>query len=149
MEDLLKKNRLKTASLTMPTYQLPSIEDMVDMKEMERLVDEMNQERTEKEAKEEAYKEEHLRLLKNIEQNTKGLDNIVSLLANITKQQDEVLEILKECLAISASAGKQEAESKYRHVMNKVNTVVEDFGTMQTLQGFANTVYQLFINTLG
>ncbi|RFB11477.1 hypothetical protein DZB84_20655 [Bacillus sp. HNG] len=99
--------------------------------------------------KKEAYEQDVLRTLKNIEANTKGLDNVVSLLMNLKDQQDEVLDLLKEILAISTSPNLEAAESKYRQIMNKVNAGIEDFNTMQTLMGFANTIYQMYKGTLG
>jgi predicted metalloendopeptidase len=151
MGDLLKNGGFKISDLNMkmPKLEHPSIESMVNLDAINRAMDETYRAEAEKEAKEEAYKEEHLRILKNIEENTKGLDNIVALLTSMTKQQEEVLELLKESLAISTSTDTQEAESKYRQVMGRITTVVEDVGTMQTLYGFANTIYKLYTNTVG
>lgn len=84
---------------------------------------------------------ESVELLRSINENTKGLDSVVDLLKNMNSQQEEVLELLKEVLAISASETKEVAEGKYRTVMKKITTSVEDINTMQTLLGFAKTIY--------
>lgn len=144
--DFLKNQNLKV------NFKLPEIDlthTRLNLAAIDEMVEEMNRDREEKEAKEEAYKTEQLRLLRDIAENTKGLDTVVSLLAHLSNQQDEVLNLLKECLAIGTATSKQEAESKYRQVMGKITTVVEDVSTIQTLCGFANTVYTMSTNLLG
>ncbi|MFJ8268518.1 hypothetical protein [Peribacillus asahii] len=92
---------------------------------------------------------ESVALLRSINENTKGLDSVVDLLKNMSAQQEEVLELLKEVLAISASETEEVAEGKYRSVMKKITSTVEDVNTMQTLLGFAKTIYTMATTAAG
>lgn len=93
------------------------------------------------------YEQETLQTLRNIESNTTGLNEITTLLSSNLGKQDELLELLKESLSISASNSREEAEGKWRKLMKKTNELTDDVDTIQKVQGFANTVYHLFINS--
>lgn len=130
--DDLKGIKLNLHNMTKPLVHYPKPNP-----ELERLlggVREKNEAREQREI-------ESVELLRSINENTKGLDSVVELLKNMNGQQEEVLELLKEVLAISASETKEVAEGKYRTVMKKITTSVEDINTMQTLLGFAKTIY--------
>ena len=99
----------------------------------------------EKHRKDEAYKKEVLETLKSIEANTVGLSEIVPLLSGSLEKQDEILEYLRGALAISASESPEEAEGKLRKMMAKATTLTTDIETIQKLNGFAKTVYDLYI----
>jgi ABC-type bacteriocin/lantibiotic exporter with double-glycine peptidase domain len=94
----------------------------------------------------EAYKRAVLQTLKNIESNTVGLKEVIPLLSKSMDNQEELLNYLKEGLSISASQTKEEAESKWRSLMNKATKLNSDVETIQKLQGFANTILSLFLN---
>lgn len=66
------------------------------------------------------YQNESLELLRSINENTKGLDVVVELLKTNNKQQEEVLSLITEILAISTGGREEVVESKYRSVMNKI-----------------------------
>jgi hypothetical protein len=130
--DDLKGIKLNLHNMTKPLVHYPKPNP-----ELERLlggVREKNEAREQREI-------ESVELLRSINENTKGLDSVVELLKNMNSQQEEVLELLKEVLAISTSETKEVAEGKYRTVMKKITTSVEDINTMQTLLGFAKTIY--------
>ncbi|AKS37404.1 hypothetical protein NP92_02790 [Anoxybacillus gonensis] len=99
-----------------------------------------------KQEKEEEYKKDLLQTLKNIEANTVGLSEIVPLLSKSNESQEKIAELLKESLDIAASKSKEEAENKWRAIMNKANQLTTDVETIQKIHGFANTILSLFQN---
>lgn len=92
------------------------------------------------------YRQEFLQTLKNIETNTAGLQDITLLLSKSLGNQEEILAYLTEALAISTSTTTEEAESKWRQLMNKASNLTADVETIQKLNGFANTIYKLFMD---
>src|SRR5690625_5112327 len=80
--------------------------------QIEHLADMSNLEIAEKTKRD----EEMLQTLKNIEANAVGLKEITILLNSNLEKQDEVLELLKDSLSISASKSKEEAESRWRKI---------------------------------
>jgi Zn-dependent M32 family carboxypeptidase len=89
------------------------------------------------------YDQEVLKTLKNIERNTAGLNDVIPLLVRSVENQETIAELLKESIDIAASKTKEEAESKWRKVMDKANQLTADFETIKAIQGFANTVMEL------
>jgi hypothetical protein len=114
--------------------------------ELEQQVKEMNELKEIELRKKEAYDQEVLQTLKNIESNTVGLNEVIPLLSKSLGNQEEILNYLKEALSISASKTKEEAEGKWRTVMNKATQITTDVETIQKLHGFANTILKLFID---
>lgn len=104
---------------------------------------------TERRVKEEEHKAEMLKTLKNIEANTVGLNEIIPLLSGNLEKQEEVLDYLKEALAISASRDPKEAEGKYREMMSKASQLKTDIETVNKLSGFARTIYDLYLKMYG
>jgi Zn-dependent M32 family carboxypeptidase len=89
------------------------------------------------------YDQEVLKTLKNIERNTAGLNDVIPLLVRSVENQETIAELLKESIDIAASKTKEEAESKWRKVMDKANQLTADFETIKAIQGFATTVMEL------
>lgn len=91
------------------------------------------------------YKDDILQTLKGIEANTVGINEIVPLISNSIGKQDELLEFLKEALAISASETKEEAEHKWRKLLNKASQLTTDVETIQKLTGFTSTILRVYM----
>jgi DNA repair exonuclease SbcCD ATPase subunit len=139
--------------------QLPKIEPLpilqpVDSGVYERMqaqidqqVKELNESQEAMRRKKEAYDQEVLQTLKNIENNTIGLNEVIPLLSKSVGNQEEILNYLKDSLSISASETKEEAESKWRAVMKQATLVTSDVETIQKLHGFANTILKMFLNS--
>lgn len=123
--------------------QMPQYADLT-AKPFRSYIDDEVLDFTEDLEREEKYKDEMLQTLKNIEANTTGLNEIVSLLSGSVEKQDEILEFLKDSLAIGASENREEAESKLRKMMNKATTLSTDIETIQKLSSFATTVFNMF-----
>lgn len=111
------------------TQQMNSIQ-----REMERVA-------REKHEKEEQYKQDTLDTLKNIEKNTGDISQLVVLLRANSDKQTEILEVMTEIMSIGSSETNEEAENKYRAVMNKINQTFEDAETMEKLLGYGKMFY--------
>lgn len=150
-----KKNsasKLGEMTFKFKDLQLPKIEPLNSgivrslNEDLEQQLKEMNEQKEFERRKKEAYDQEVLQTLKNIESNTVGLNEVIPLLSKSLDNQEDVLNYLKEALSISASKTKEEAEGKWRTVMNKAAQITTDVETIQKLHGFANTILKLFIN---
>ncbi len=91
--------------------------------------------------KKEKYDQEVLNTLKNIEMNMANLASILNLIREGNEKQNEIYEIIVELLALAKETNKQEIESKYRKIMNKITSFTDDIETMTTLATFAATVF--------
>lgn len=111
--------------------------------EMERSMQAVQRERERKEAEEAAYREETIRSLRAIEQNTANLYTLVDLISKNNEQQEELIEIIAEVLSIAKAKTKEEAESKFREVMDKITKTVKDGETLGKIATFATTVWTL------
>ncbi len=114
-----------------------------NQREMERSMQAVQRERERKEAAEAAYREEAIRSLRAIEQNTANLYTLVDLISKNNEQQEELIEIIAEVLSIAKAKTKEEAESKFRKVMDKITKTVEDGETLGKIATFATTVWTL------
>ena len=65
-----------------------------NQRDMERSMQAVQRERERKEAAEAAYREETIRSLRAIEQNTANLYTLVDLISKSNEQQDELIEII-------------------------------------------------------
>lgn len=125
------------------THNLPFRQMEEHNYEMERTMQAIQKERERKEANEEAYRQETIRSLRAIEQNTANLYTIVDLISKSNEQQEVLIEIITEVLSIAKSKTKEEAESKFRKVMDKITKTVEDGETLGKIGNFAITVWNL------
>lgn len=89
---------------------------------------------------EKMYWEESLNLLKNIEVNTANLGTLVDLINNSNEKQDEIIQIITELLEIAKETNKNEAESKYRQVMNRIGQIADDADALVKLYGFGQLI---------
>jgi flagellar motor component MotA len=90
------------------------------------------------------YREAVLKALQGIERNTAFLSEVSHLLQKNNERQDEIFQLLVEILEIMKSRTIEEAESKYRQVMRKIGEFAGDIGTIQTLYGIGQAVFNAF-----
>lgn len=112
-------------------------------REMERTMQAVQREHERKEAAQEAYRQETIRSLRAIEQNTANLYTLVDLISKSNEQQDELIAIIAEILTIAKAKDKKEADSIYKKVMTKITQTVKDGETLAKVVGYATTVYEL------
>lgn len=98
--------------------------------------------------KSQEYQQKSLEMLKSINQNTANLYTLVDLISESNEQQDKVIEIISEILAIAKSKEKKEAESSLKKVMAKINDSVKTVDSMVKLAGWATVVYNMVITML-
>lgn len=141
-DNIFKGIKLNVKPIVPPTFEPPTISP-----ELEAALEEQWKEKELEKQRVIDYQNESLELLRSINENTKGLDVVVELLKTNNKQQEEVLGLITEILAISIGDTEEVVESTYRSVMNKITSTVEDVETIQTLLGFAKTIYFLATNS--
>ena len=98
--------------------------------------------------KSQEYQQQSLEMLKSINQNTANLYTLVELISKSNDQQDEVIEIIADILAIAKAKEKEEAESLLKRVMTKINDSVEVTDSIIKLVGWATTIYQMVVTML-
>lgn len=91
-----------------------------------------------------------LEVLKKIEMNTAYLKDIVELLDTSNEHQKELSDMVHSILSIAKSPDKEEAQTRYRSVMQKIG----DFATISSsalnvvkLSSLAATVLQFFLQS--
>lgn len=103
----------------------------------------VQRERERKEAAEAAYREETIRSLRAIEQNTANLYTLVDLISKSNEQQDELIEIIAEVLTIAKARSQAEAKSVYTKVMGRITQTIKDAETLAKIAGYATAVWNL------
>ena len=84
-----------------------------------------------------------MELLKSINQNTANLYAVVELIRSSNEHQETVIELMGEILSIAKAKSKEEADSTYRKIMNKITTAIGDAETLAKVVGYATTVYSV------
>lgn len=112
-------------------------------REMAAILDEIVEDKQLEEAAEEAYRQEIIRSLRAIEQNTANLQTLVDLINKSNDQQDELIAIITEILTIAKAMDKKEAESIYKKVMAMISQTVKDGETLAKVVSYATAVYEL------
>jgi Fic family protein len=122
-----------------------SIADSIaaNQREMERSMQIVQRERERKEAAEAAYREEAIRSLRAIEQNTASLYTLVDLISKSNEQQDDLIEIIAEVLTIAKAKNQAEAKSVYTKVMVRITQTIKDAETLAKIAGYATAVWNL------
>lgn len=146
MSDGLKFDPANMPRINLSTNHLAnSVADSIaaNQREMERSMQAVQRERERKEAAEADYREETIRSLRAIEQNTANLYTLVDLINKSNEQQDELIAIIADILTIAKAKDKKEAESIYKKVMAKITQTVKDGETLAKVVGYATTVYEL------
>jgi len=102
---------------------------IIDPQAMQALQDKVKQE--------DFYKEETLRLLNSIKNNTDSLTNIVDLITTSNEKQDEIIEIFNEFLQIATIKNDPDkARSLYKQVMGKIHDITNDGEVIMRLVNF-------------
>lgn len=114
-----------------------------NQRELERSMQAIQRERERKEAAETAYREETIRSLRAIEQNTANLYTLVDLISKSNEQQDELIEIIAEVLTIAKAKNQAEAKSVYTKVMGRITQTIKDAETLAKIAGYATAVWNL------
>ncbi|SEQ23181.1 hypothetical protein SAMN05216232_1975 [Virgibacillus subterraneus] len=121
LADKIKFDPLKTGEIKRPDFS-----NMVDTDQMEKEIQETLKEKEE-------YKQSVLNTLKNIENNTADIGSLISLVQQSNENQEEVLDVIQSIMEISTAKTIEEADSKYRHVMDKANKLNSDVKTIDGL----------------
>ena len=108
-----------------------------------RAMEAVQRERERKEAAEEAYRQETIRSLNAIEQNTANLYTLVDLISKSNEQQDEIISIIAEVLTIAKAKSQGEAKSVYTKVMGRITQTIKDAETLAKIAGYATAVWNL------
>lgn len=143
-EDLNLSERLKIAyPESLVNYQIsnPFNATIKSMNEIQQRVAEQKEREKQEELE---YRKAVLSALQGIEKNTAFLSEVTLLLQKNIGNQDELFQLLVEIMEIMKSKTNEEAESKYRLVMRKIGEFTGDIGTIQTLYGIGNTVFNVF-----
>ena len=140
---LEKLKNINPQHFSMPQYGFSNISKQIEKsnREMEAIWDGIAEERERKEAAEEAYRQETIRSLNAIEQNTANLYTLVDMISKSNEQQDELIAMVADILTIAKAKDAKEAESAYRKIMNKISQTVKDGETLAKLVRFATSVY--------
>lgn len=78
-----------------------------------------------------------------IEKNTANLQILVDLIRNNIEEQDEIISIMAEILAIAKANNKDEADSLCKRVMSKISDTVQNMETMIKIMTFAKMFYSI------
>lgn len=146
MSDGLKFDPANMPRINLSTNHLAnSVADSIaaNQREMERSMQAVQRERERKEAAEAAYREETIRSLRAIEQNTANLYTLVDLISKSNEQQDELIEIIAEVLTIAKAKNQAEAKSVYTKVMGRITQTIKDAETLAKIAGYATAVWNL------
>lgn len=111
------------------------------------LDDEIIKEREQREAEEKEYRDQSLKHLASIEKNTAVLQEITFLLRTSNDKQEETFKLIVEMLEILKSNNKDEAISRYRKVMDKINRFSDDTQTIQSLYSLGGSILNV-VNSL-
>ena len=146
MSDGLKFDPANMPRINLSTNHLAnSVADSIaaNQRDMERSMQAVQRERERKEAAEAAYREETIRSLRAIEQNTANLYTLVDLISKSNEQQDELIEIIAEVLTIAKAKSQAEAKSVYTKVMGRITQTIKDAETLAKIAGYATAVWNL------
>jgi len=142
---LEKLKGIDISKMVIPQYDTNYITRQMEQRnhEMESVWDEIAEERERKEAAEASYREETIRSLRAIEQNTANLYTLVDLISKSNEQQDELIAIIAEVLTIAKAKNQAEAKSIYTKVMGKITQTIKDAETLAKIAGYATAVWNL------
>jgi Fic family protein len=146
MSDGLKFDPANMPRINLSTNHLAnSVADSIaaNQRQMELSMQAVQRERERKEAEEAAYREETIRSLRAIEQNTANLYTLVDLISKSNEQQDELIEIIAEVLTIAKAKNQAEAKSVYTKVMGRITQTIKDAETLAKIAGYATAVWNL------
>lgn len=99
-------------------------------------------------AKTEEYQKRSLEVLKSIEENTANLSSIVDLINHSNENQDQIIEIFTDILSIAKAKNKEEADSLFKNVSEKITSTTDTVDAIIKLTGWATTVYKIVVPLL-
>lgn len=98
--------------------------------------------------KTELYQEKSLKILESINANTANIYSIVELIRVSNDKQDILISILNDILLIAKAKNKEEADSLFKKVVDRINNGVDTADSMVKILGWATTIYQVVISFL-
>lgn len=120
------------------TYDL-QMENM--RRQIEKANEELSKSLEEQYLKEEKFKQDVLETLMKIERNTGEISNLVFMVQRNNRNQSEIIEILKQILEISTSKTEEEADNRYREIMDKATKLKTDVETITKLIKYAEILW--------
>lgn len=72
----------------------------------------------------------------------------MDLISKANEKQDEILGILSEILSIAKAKSKEEADSRYKAIMSRISTSVDNVEAMIKVAGWASAVYRVVIKLI-
>jgi len=92
--------------------------------------------------------ERMIELLESIDKNTSVLNDVFKILEQNTEDQKAILDILNDFNKLATINETVKAQGLYRKIMNKINTVLNDVNTINTLCSYGMFVYST-LHTMG
>lgn len=89
-----------------------------------------------------------IELLESIDKNTSILPDMLKVLEENTQDQKAILEIINDFNMLATIETKDEKQSFYRKIMNKINTTISDVNTINTLIVYGMSIYNT-LHTMG
>jgi len=111
------------------------------VKNLEQLHEQMADLREKEKEEKTKYDQDVLETLKSIEKNTGDINQIISILHYSNGKQDEILEVMKEILAIGKATNEEEADTLYRNAMDKAQKFNGDVETITVFLGYAKIAW--------
>ncbi|WP_153465084.1 hypothetical protein [Sediminibacillus terrae] len=133
IDDVRNKIDFKTP-LVPKDFKLPSVASMVNTGLLESVAQETLKMKND-------YEQAVLQTLQNIESNTADIGNLISVVQKNKENQEEVLEVLKSIMEITSVRTEEEADIKYREVMDKANKLNSDIQTIDSLITYGKTMW--------
>ena len=113
--------------------------------EIFKAIDEKNSENERRHYEEVEREKKIIELLESIEKNTFLLVEIFKILETNTTDQKIILEIVNELNSLFTINQKEETKTLYRKIMDKINNLISDVNTSNTLISYALFVSRILI----
>lgn len=94
------------------------------------------------------YQQKSLEILKSINENTANLYTMVELISQSNDKQDELISLMTEILSLAKAKSKDEADTLFKKIMNKINNTADSVESMIKIVGWATTVYNMVLPLL-
>ncbi|WP_455489578.1 hypothetical protein [Gemmiger sp.] len=91
----------------------------------------------------EAYQKKSIEILEQIQQNTAALYTITELINTANDKQSDMIALITEILTISKAHDKEEADTLFKKVFDKIQYVSDSAEAIAKLSTIAVAVYQL------
>ena len=132
---------IKIPCIPKPNYSSYIENISVNTEEATKALDELSEERDKRYNDGVEREKRMIELLESIDKNTSVLLDMLKLLEENTDDQKAILEIINEFNTLATINDKSESQSLYRKIMNKINVVITDVTTINTLCGYGLTIY--------